>query len=87
MFLSNVRDSTEVIEMGLKSHGCDGLLMVVCEAYLHHKTAYTSKQFCCIDCLKVSPNFMGQITAKIHHAHVSNIFRRCSRNAFKNVKG
>ena len=26
MFLSNVRDSTEVIEMGLKSHGCDGLL-------------------------------------------------------------
>ena len=24
MFLSNVRDSTEV--MGLKSHGCDGLL-------------------------------------------------------------
>jgi len=26
MFLSNVRDSTEVIEMGLESHGCDGLL-------------------------------------------------------------
>jgi len=26
MFLSDVHESTEVIEMGLKSHGCDGLL-------------------------------------------------------------